>query len=435
MSTAPRKNNQGIALILALLFITLMTVLVVEFAYEMQVEATLATNQSSDFETYIAAKSAIALGMSLIEEDFRDDEEAGIFFDGPWDPINWYNGVPFEALNQAVMRCTIVDEYGKINLNALLMPQNENQTANTTTGSGTNTSTATTGATTFAGTDEPRPELYGILTELFNNRLDLFSEVGITFEVELPPEAYVDSILDWLDGRMDPEGDTDRYENDGGGESDFYADSDIPYGAKNGPMDAIEELLLVNGFTPEFYFGVPEEDIPPLSDLLTVHGDWAGRININTTPEEILLAIADYAEMSGTFSSFDADQIQDIRSEEPGFETLDDLAPFVAGVAPPNTQPPTAARGRRTAVDPNDPPPQGPAIHERLFTVSSNVFRLYGDAMLGDTLIRIESYVWRTPDPRFFEEEFITPVLEELPAIGEELPLERLRVLNWKVIR
>ena len=36
-----RRDDEGIALVLALLFVVLLTVIIVEFAYEMQVDATL----------------------------------------------------------------------------------------------------------------------------------------------------------------------------------------------------------------------------------------------------------------------------------------------------------------------------------------------------------------------------------------------------------
>lgn len=55
------------------------------------------------------------------------------------------------------------------------------------------------------------------------------------------------SILDWID----PDDDM----HIGGVESDFYLQLDPPYAAKNGPLDDLSELLMVNGISPQIYWG------------------------------------------------------------------------------------------------------------------------------------------------------------------------------------
>jgi hypothetical protein len=56
-----------------------------------------------------------------------------------------------------------------------------------------------------------------------------------------------DAILDWLD----PD-DTPR---PSGAENEYYMSQSPAYGAKNGPLDSLEELLLVRGVTPQLLFG------------------------------------------------------------------------------------------------------------------------------------------------------------------------------------
>lgn len=56
-----------------------------------------------------------------------------------------------------------------------------------------------------------------------------------------------DAILDWIDADDTP--------RDNGAESDYYAALNPPYACKNGPLDTIEELLLVRGVTPQLLFG------------------------------------------------------------------------------------------------------------------------------------------------------------------------------------
>ena len=60
-------------------------------------------------------------------------------------------------------------------------------------------------------------------------------------------EDVADAILDWMD--------TDDEAREYGVESDYYQGLSPAYGAKNGPLDTVEELLLVRGVTPQLLFG------------------------------------------------------------------------------------------------------------------------------------------------------------------------------------
>jgi len=72
---------------------------------------------------------------------------------------------------------------------------------------------------------------------------------GRTLLMALPDmtEDVADAILDWLD--------TDEQPREYGAEADYYATLDPPYAAKNGPLETVEELLLVKGVTPLLLFG------------------------------------------------------------------------------------------------------------------------------------------------------------------------------------
>ena len=59
--------------------------------------------------------------------------------------------------------------------------------------------------------------------------------------------ALVDSILDWTDA--------DSVQRAYGAEEDFYLALDPPRHCRNAPFETVEELLLVNGMTPELLFG------------------------------------------------------------------------------------------------------------------------------------------------------------------------------------
>lgn len=73
---------------------------------------------------------------------------------------------------------------------------------------------------------------------------------GRTLLMALPgmTEDIADAILDWLDPDDEP--------REAGAEVDYYSGLSPPYAPKNGPVDTVEELLLVRGVTPQLLLGV-----------------------------------------------------------------------------------------------------------------------------------------------------------------------------------
>lgn len=97
---------------------------------------------------------------------------------------------------------------------------------------------------------------YGLMDE--SNKLNVntlvyadkwFEGGGRQLLMALPnmTESIADAILDWIDGDGD--------ERDYGCESGYYQGLSPPYAAKNGPLDSLDELLLVRGVTPQLLFG------------------------------------------------------------------------------------------------------------------------------------------------------------------------------------
>jgi len=101
----------------------------------------------------------------------------------------------------------------------------------------------------------------------------LFEHAGI-------PEDSIPELMDSLSDWKDP----DDLHRLSGAESDYYEDLDVPYQAKNRPLDMPEELLLIKGFKPGYLYGA--EDIAGISSLITTTG--LG-VNINTAPAEVLV--------------------------------------------------------------------------------------------------------------------------------------------------
>lgn len=450
------KDRRGVALMLALVFIVVLAALVVEFTYDAQMDASLAMSGDNRFQAWVAAKSAVAEGMALLAADLLESVgssqgattsgrtttvprtpqqgqlAAGMQppgeYDSYYDGVPWADGAPIKPMNDAVMRTTISDECGKINLNALLI-MNE------------------------GGAAEENEWLIQTLRNFFQLRNP---------ELEDDP---VDAILDWLDY-----GDNDE-ERPEGAENSYYQGLEIPYPCKNGPMDSIEELLLIKGITPELYYGDPNQVEPPagrpayaadmdvegedaykplpLSEFLTVHGDWQGKVNANTAEYDVLMAVlTGYAETQGGASyspELVAEQIFEYQyNEQPitNVTELDRLFPQDrrrrgSTSATPTVAPRTLLKAKQASFSnpaqpsPGFAQPGGPAQggfgsltgrpSQDVFRVDSNVFRIYGDGMLDNAMVRIEAYVWRTPfDP------------SALQGGGTTDPF---RILAWRVIQ
>jgi len=98
--------------------------------------------------------------------------------------------------------------------------------------------------------------------------------------------GIVEAIIDWID-------EDDEVLGFGGAESSYYQGLETPYSPRNGPMEFIEELLLIRGITPELYYGT--EGTAGLATLVTPYGS-DGRININTADPLVLGALSELIE-------------------------------------------------------------------------------------------------------------------------------------------
>jgi general secretion pathway protein K len=86
------------------------------------------------------------------------------------------------------------------------------------------------------------------------------------------PVDLTDAAVDWID--------SDDSTRAGGAESPYYQALPNPYSAKNAPLETYEELRMVSGFNDTI--------LSKLSSYLTVY---AGQINVNTAPKELLAAL------------------------------------------------------------------------------------------------------------------------------------------------
>ena len=112
---------------------------------------------------------------------------------------------------------------------------------------------------------------------------DLLDRAGVPEEDR--PEL-IDCFMDFTD-------ENDEHRLNGAEEDDAYY-KEQGYKPKNAPLDTVDELLLIKGFTPAIVYGGPPPDpksepLRGIAHLLTTFGD--GKVNVNTASREVLLTL------------------------------------------------------------------------------------------------------------------------------------------------
>lgn len=203
--TVPTRSQSGIALVIVMIVIISLSLLAGGFVLSMKVETKLARNTQADPEMDWLGRSGVELARYVLAQSMNNPSE-------PYDALNqfWAGGygatnlfqadISLEnvALGNGVIHVRITDQERKFNINMA---------------------------------DEP-----------------ILQQALIVVGVDASQfGTIIGSVQDWID----PDDDT----HIGGTESNYYEGLNPPYSAKNGPLDDISELLMVNGITHEMYWG------------------------------------------------------------------------------------------------------------------------------------------------------------------------------------
>jgi len=130
----------------------------------------------------------------------------------------------------------------------------------------------------------------------------------LLMSLPLMTEDVADAILDWLDPDDEP--------REFGLESDWYASLSPPYAAKNGPLDSLEELLLVRGVTPQLLFGID------INHNGVVDPDEEAASGTSGLEPDMLLGWANYLTLFSKESNLNRERLQRININS---EDLDQL--------------------------------------------------------------------------------------------------------------
>ena len=208
MKISLRQNHSGIALIIVMIAITVLSILAAAFAFSMKVETKLAQNSNSETDLIWLGRSGVERARWILGQQMALGCE-------PYDALNqvWAGGPGGICTSNSVLAGVSLRDYalgdGKFSLTITDLERKYNINV----------------------ADEP-----ALQQALRLVGVDAGDSSGIT-----------GSILDWID--------VDNNVHIGGAESDYYQSLDPPYFAKNQPIDDLSELLLVRGVTPEMFGG------------------------------------------------------------------------------------------------------------------------------------------------------------------------------------
>lgn len=268
-------GEKGVALLLVVSVISLLTVIILQFNRNMRFNLDNAWSFKDREQLRVIAQSGIDLGIAALHTDSYFNE-----YDCLHD--SWAKLVEtplriFDRGGEVVI--TITDLSGRFQLNSMV----------STAGSGP----PATGAANLS------PEL---ARQVF---LRLLSSGEFAVEDEFQAGEILDSIVDWLD--------SDDKESTYGAESTYYESLEPPYSARNNVMETPNELLAVKGITPELLYGNDEKKA--LVEYITVFGS-GGAVNINTADAFLIQAIDDRIDGDK------AELLVEFRGDENNIESL-----------------------------------------------------------------------------------------------------------------
>ena len=277
-----RPHSRGVALIMVLWVIAILSVLALEFSFAMRTEVHIATNYKEEVQCYAIAEGGVqrAIAELIYKLDPRIQQMRRTLKpeETPPDQKEWIpDGRPYPLLFElGTCEIRIMSEAGKVNIN--------------------------------------------VVSESMLRKI--IGQLGLEGETK---DVVVDSILDW----RDPD---DLYRLNGA-ENEYYQSLKEPYYCKNGNLDSIEELLLVRGITPDLFYGKKGIDIAEeesvdrigLKDVFTIYS-FGEQVDINSAAPLVLNSVLGIPK--------DVSQLIVKAREEKGFENQQDLLRRVPELAP-----------------------------------------------------------------------------------------------------
>ncbi|MFH1091356.1 MAG: type II secretion system minor pseudopilin GspK [Pseudomonadota bacterium] len=228
------RKRRGVALLLTLLIVALLSASVLTFIELTHLEAKVADNTYAFTQAEILARAGLKGAMTILSMDETKFDS----LNESWNRYARYADLASGMLEEGSFTGVIEDLSAKFNPNYMI----DNK---------------------------------GLLVK---ERVAQFERLIRLLELD---ESIVPAVLDWLD--------PDDEQRFGSAENPYYLTLPNPYPCANGPLLTLGQLALVKGLTPLVRLG--DKDKPGLNQYLTVYSK--GQININTAEPLVLQSLDD----------------------------------------------------------------------------------------------------------------------------------------------
>ena len=265
-----RDSEKGIVLVIVIIVIAILMILVTDLIYFTQIDSEISMNTRDEVKARYIAKSGVQVAAGAFSAQALEELSAmmgSVGGSAGRDDGLWALSVPYFPVGQGSVSITITDERSKINLNSLV------------------------------STDSNIVDQQ-VLAEL----RELFRLLGVDTSKS---ERFLSSLVNWLDV---PKEGTVNDQDSAGANADFYAGLQPAYRIKDGPLDTVEEIRMVDGMDDEFYNTV--------KDYVTVY-PIDKKINFSTASRVVMVAALKAATVPAIpGQGSDIDPIDDSTAEQ-----------------------------------------------------------------------------------------------------------------------
>jgi len=234
-------DQSGVALVLAVGIVALLTVVALEFQRFNVLQVALASNFESSIEALGIARSGIQVALSLLDEDAQENTSDS-FFDA-WGNLEESIEDVKSLFPDAEWELKVTPVNAWLNINKLV---------------------------------DEKGKFVAAQKDLWLRILGS----GDLLIGDAEPEDILNSIKDWIDPDDEPTG--------FGAEEDYYLGLPEPYHCKNAPLTTVDELLMIKGITPELFYG--DKEHIGLRQIVAVYG--SGKINLNVAPPHLIKVLS-----------------------------------------------------------------------------------------------------------------------------------------------
>lgn len=309
MSIFRLRRQNGVALITVMLVVAIAVVLATKMSSALIFQIQRTDNLNSNQQAYWYAMGAEAFAKSVLTLSFKEKADKSVTHLGQ----PWASGETSFPVDLGTISGEITDMHACLNLNSLINKDQNNDTGDTPPPGENPDDNKPPNEDDRTENNKP-PGNTGSSGRVIENKakvafIELVNLLNIDGIGSFEAESMAEALIDWLDGNS-------SIASAGGAEDNDYAAKEYPYLAANSLLASVNELRLIEHFTPQVIFELKDYVcVIPNSD---VH-----KININTIDEEHIELL------QALLGGIDASAAEEIISER-GEEGFNDIGEFTS---------------------------------------------------------------------------------------------------------